>query len=856
MRIDNKTDHGLSTRLLWGTMLIASVVGCAVAAAGLSAFPPGRMVFLAVGCVVAALLNQYQITIPRTSIKVSAKELTVLFATVWIGVPGAVFLSAAAGVARLAFTDKNRFEWLFSVFNSVVAGFVSSTVFFILLTGLTGVELSWVGAEPIHPVWLVSALAASATVHFAITRTVNVLFAALKRMEVVYEPLRTQLLRTSVPYFINFANALILHFVFESFGLSFGWVVLGLALITHLAYRVHNQRLEQKVKEIREASRIHLATVEALATAIDARDQVGRGHVLRTQIYAVGIGRMMELPEPEIRALGTGALLHDIGKLAVPDHILNKPGRLTPAEMEKIKIHASVGASILESIGFNDPVIPTIKHHHESWDGTGYPEGLKAKRIPLTARILAVADAYDTLRGARPYREAVSREEARRFLINGAGTQFDPTVVDVFCRNLNQFEDAIREKDLAYEFDSVADETALMNSSESKSYIEQIKRANREVFTLYELARTFSSSHSIETIYSLFAAKIRELVPFDTCVIYQHNEITDEAQAVYAEGINDSEIMHVYVKSGEGGTGFALKKRQASASSVPNLDFSFSQVRLGTEYTAMASLPLIAKEKLLGAVSIYSCSLTKYEDEHLRLLETVSRIASDAIFKSINHAESESRALTDPMTGLPNARSLQIQFEKESARSDRNDAKFQLLMLDLDGFKSVNDTFGHKVGDKLLKEVSKVMRGQLRDYDFISRYAGDEFVAIIPETDNRPVQELCQRIENAVSNFVLPIGDGRFARVGISIGAASYPSSGRMLDQLLIVADKAMYEVKVRRKRLKLAETTQETAQVKKTPAVADETVHLKADDVIVEIHDEGFVVELDESNVISNAIN
>lgn len=855
-------------------MMMASAAACGLAVYQIIDFPGQKLANFGVALAIAALVNQHQATISRSGISYSAKELTVLFGMIWLGVPGAVLLSAAAAIARLNFTDKDRFDWLFSVFNNVVAGLASALVFTIIASRIVGTDVGFPSDAPISTPLMAGLLAAAAIVHFGVTRFFNILYAFVKGKEAIYETVRAQIVRTTVPYFLSLAATLLLNFVLEFFGLAFGWVMLAVAVVGHLAYRIHHDRLEQKVKEIGEASRIHLATVEALATAIDARDQVGRGHVLRTQIYAVGIGQSLGLPDDEIQALRTGALLHDIGKLAVPDHILNKPGRLTPAEMEKIKIHSSVGASILDSIGFSEPVIPTIRHHHESWDGTGYPDGLKAKTIPLTARILSVADAYDTLRGARPYRAAVSKEEARRFLVNGAGSQFDPTIVDVFCRNLSQFEELIAARNLDYDADVVSVESTRTPDEENRSYIEQIKRANREVFTLYELARTFSSSLSIENIYTLFAQKIRELVPFDTCIIYQHNELTDEAQAVYIEGVNDAELKSVYVKSGEGGTGFALKKRQAVASNVPNLDFSFSQVTLKQDYSAMASLPLIAKEKLLGAVSIYSCSIAEYEDEHLRLLETVSRIAADAIFKSINHAETESRALTDPMTGLPNARSLQIQFDKESARADRNDSKFQLLMLDLDGFKAVNDTFGHKVGDKLLKEISKVMRGQLRDYDFLARYAGDEFVAIIPETDDRSVNELCQRIEKAVSNFVLPIGDGRFARVGISVGAAAYPSGGKVLDQLLITADKAMYEVKIRRKRLrsearKAKQTVEmppkeleKSAPPQQQPAARAkqlETVRLDPENVIVEtveVADENFLVELDESHIVSNAIN
>jgi diguanylate cyclase (GGDEF)-like protein len=317
------------------------------------------------------------------------------------------------------------------------------------------------------------------------------------------------------------------------------------------------------------------------------------------------------------------------------------------------------------------------------------------------------------------------------------------------------------------------------------------------------------------------------------------DETEDFAKAAYIEGENKTLFKNKCIKPGEGATGFVLKKRQPVYKIEPELDFTFN--KSDQDYTAMTSLPLIANERLLGAVSLYSLELDNYEEEHLRLLETVSRIASDAIGMSLQHAESESRALTDPMTDLPNARSLQMQFEKEAARASRNGSGFQLLMLDLDGFKAVNDTFGHKAGDKLLKELSKVMLGQLRDYDFLARYAGDEFVAIVPETDAEGIQDLCQRMEKAVNDFSLPVGDDRFAKVGISIGAAAYPFNGDALDQVVIAADKAMYAVKADRKQ---AKATQQLPSI--------EEVIVPDENFIVE----NFIVELDESHIISSAIN
>ena len=636
------------------------------------------------------------------------------------------------------------------------------------------------------------------------------------------------------------------------------FVFAGIALMSvpsfavgYLGYKKFVERLEQKTAEITEASRIHLATVEALATAIDARDQVGVGHVRRTQIYAVGIGELLELSDNEIQALRTGALLHDIGKLGVPDHILNKPGELTAAELEKVKIHAKIGASILGKVKFPYPVISTVKHHHEMWDGKGYPNGLRGEAIPLTARILAVADTYDTLRGARPFRPAVSRDEARKIILNGAGTQFDPKIVDVFFRNLKTFEQSVEAEGLNYAIDCKPNLLHITGDGGGEmNYVQQIKNANREVFTLYELARVFGSAVKIEEIYSLFTKKIRELVPYDTCVIYLADDLRDEAVAVYVAGANKNELQGWKIRSGIGVTGVVLKKRKPISYTNPASDFNGYDGKFTNEHKAMISLPLIADEKLLGAVSLYSSEIENYGEEHLRLLETVSVIAADAIHKSLTHAETETRAMTDPMTGLPNARSLQIHFEKEASRAKRKENTFHLLMLDLDGFKAVNDNFGHKSGDKMLKEIARVISEQLREYDFLARYAGDEFVAIIPETEGIEINELCARIEDGIRKFTLPVGRDQFTQVGVSIGTANFPLNGESLDQIIIAADKAMYAVKDLHKR-----------KIEPAVGILPEMINLTEDDIsrflqISDIHDDGFIVEVDESHIISNAVN
>lgn len=616
------------------------------------------------------------------------------------------------------------------------------------------------------------------------------------------------------------------------FGREIILLLVPLAAAAAFAYRLHVRRLAEKTQAITDASRVHLATVEALATAIDARDQVGVGHVRRTQIYAVGLGRVLGLNDTDLEALRMGALLHGIGKLAVPDHILNKPGSLTPAEFEKTKIHCDVGASILEKVGFDHPVVPTVRYHHECWDGAGYPEGLKGDQIPLTARILSVADAFDTIRGARPYRPARPREAARQIIQADAGTRFDPMVVSTLMRHLNAFEAEISAEGLSYGEEGVAD-----SPTEENNFVEQIKLANREVFSLYELAREFSSSVTLENTLKLFAEKVAEFVPYETCAVYLVDEAKPTATAAHAEGLAAQAMLSRRVRFGHGATGYALKSRETVHNVDPDLDFSYSQVELAGCFSTIASVPLIAEGELIGAITIYAADLEEYAEEHIRLLETISRIASDAIGKSLKHNEAKTHAMTDPMTGLPNARSLQMQFEKEVARANRSNQGFQLLMLDLDGFKAVNDNFGHKVGDQLLREIGQVIKGQLRDYDFLARYGGDEFVALIPETSPQDVTDLCDRIEKAVSDFRLPVADGKEASVGVSLGGAGYARHGETFDKTIVRADKAMYNRKMMRKKFALTHNIGRPADTERPPDSAG-----------------NLIVELDERHVVNSA--
>jgi diguanylate cyclase (GGDEF)-like protein/putative nucleotidyltransferase with HDIG domain len=509
------------------------------------------------------------------------------------------------------------------------------------------------------------------------------------------------------------------------------------------------------------------------------------------------------LSNDEIGALKAGALLHDIGKLAVPAHIINKPGRLTPAEFDKMKIHTTVGAQILSRVEFPYPVTPIVRHHHEQWDGLGYPDGLKGQQIPITARIISVVDCFDSVREDRPFRRGMTRDEAIALLLRGSGSHFDPNVVELFLKHLPRFEAQIAALGLPQQLPAndvieplALSEVDLAQTRERGCYMayDQIKSAHQEVYALYEIARTFGSSLDVENTLEVLVDKVGQVVPFDTCAVYLYDEVKGYASAAHVAGKNAKILAARSIAPGEGVTGFALANRTPINQLNPSLDFA--GVEIEQEYRSMASLPLFKDDILLGALSVYSTELEQYSDDHMRLLETVTRLASDALSNAMHHAEAESNALTDPLTGLPNARYIALRFDEEASRARRNSRPFQVVMLDLDDFKIVNDTFGHKVGDKMLREMGRIIQGQLREYDFLARYAGDEFVAIVQELVGNQVEDLRCRIETAVKDFSLHVRGVGQARVGISVGTATYGIEGETLDQLLVAADQAMYRAK------------------------------------------------------------
>lgn len=806
MRFIEMSDYNRVTKAYWFAMVASGFLTCLWAFSQCLFFSPIQYAQLLALTLLVIITSSYPVRIPNTRASITAGDTFIFLSLLFLGIPAAIVLGVVDSYISSSRTTKRGTSLLGAPAMMAVSTLVAGHVFYLALNFYAQISDYPLHVAPPRLDFLLVPMALMTTTHFLLNGFSVATLYALKQRRTILRFWSEGYLWTSWAFLAAAVAATLIFVAITRYGFLYVLLSVPVLAVTYATYWIYFERVNSMTQQAEALSRLHLATVEALATAIDAKDQTTHCHVRRVQIYAAGMGKVLGLSDNEIEALKAGALLHDIGKLAVPDQILNKPGRLTSAEFEKMKVHTTVGAEILERVDFPYPVVPIVRHHHEQWDGHGYPDGLRGEAIPVTARIISVVDCFDSVREERPFRRGMTRDEAAALLLRGAGTHFDPKVVDLFLKNLTRFEFEITSQgldehalpglDRAGHIVGNADIHLSKERGSSLAY-DQIKNAHREVYSLYEIARTFGSSLDLEDTLSILVNKVGHIVPFDTCAVYLFDDLKNLATAAHVVGKNAEALRNRCIAPGEGVTGFALANRRAINRIHPMLDLVGLELSAGdSDYRAMAALPLIKDDHLIGAISVYSLELGEYTDDHMRLLETVTRLASDALSNAMHHAEANSNALTDPLTSLPNARSMYARFEQEAARARRTRRPFQVVMLDLDDFKQVNDTFGHKIGDVMLREVAHIVQAQLREYDFLARYAGDEFVAILQDLPADQVEDLRGRIESAVSKFSLHVQDEDYAHVGISVGTSTYGADGETLDQLLICADQAMYRDK------------------------------------------------------------
>ncbi len=409
-------------------------------------------------------------------------------------------------------------------------------------------------------------------------------------------------------------------------------ICLPLVYLVHRSNRSHIDHIEEMNKHVLEMNGLHLRTIEALACAIDAKDHTTHDHLQRVQLYAMEIGKDLGLSEVELEALRAASTLHDIGKLAVPESIISKPGKLTRSEFDKMKIHPVVGAEILERVNFPYPVVPIVRTHHERWDGEGYPYGLKGEEIPIGARILSAVDCLDALASDRQYRRALPLDEAMARVAAEAGTAFDPKVVAVLekrYRELEAMAKAITSEPKA----QLSVDIKIARGSAPAAGFENEAPPQRaaNVATIHPVIRA-RNARSIEVSPNLAgrealavaAVRIEAVVPYDAISFYSCED--GLVLPCFVAGEEQRGLGALQVAHGDGLVGWVAETAKPILNGNPSVEPGYpSDARLG----AALALPLRCDDGVVGVLALYRKEQDSfYAEDLVALLDMCPAVAS------------------------------------------------------------------------------------------------------------------------------------------------------------------------------------------------------------------------------------
>jgi putative nucleotidyltransferase with HDIG domain len=465
----------------------------------------------------------------------------------------------------------------------------------------------------------------------------------------------------SFPYYmVGAAIAGIISFLNAHIGWQAALLVVPPIYLMYRSYRLYLGKLEAEKLHAEKVSNIHLRTIEALALAIEAKDQTTGDHLQRVRVYAMELARELGLNDDETEALRAASVLHDIGKLAVPEHIIAKPGKLTPEEFDKMKIHPIVGAEILEQVDFPYPVVPIVRAHHEKWDGSGYPAGLKREEIPIGARILSAVDCLDALASDRQYRRALPLDQAMAKVASESGTSFDPRVVDILSRRYVELEKLAREQpmqapaklstDIKVERGAAPDAGFAESGPPTDSAVRLTDQnqlnaaAQRELEELRGIAENVGNSISPEDMFSLMAVRIRHFIPYDSIAIYLLKEKVLVAE--FVTGQECSLFSSLRIPLGEGLAGWVAQNSKEILNGNPSVEPGYlnDPTKDSSLRSALAS-PLFARSSVVGVVALYRTKQNAFTRDELNLLHFIVENLTWALERTLSR-----RLSSDPST--------------------------------------------------------------------------------------------------------------------------------------------------------------------------------------------------------------
>jgi len=755
---------------------------------------------------VAVLASGLKVQLPGIDGTMSVNFLFILLGVLELSLPETLVIGCTASLAQSVWQLRGRLDPVKVMFN--VAGMMANAS---ALTYLTYHSLlGRLGSS--KPILL---MVAALVFFFANTLPISVVIALTegKSSRRVWQ----ECYFWSFPYYLVGAAAVgLVGIVNRTAGWQTSLLVLPLIYWVYRSYRLYlgrleaeKERVEIEKRHVEQIASLNMRTIEALALAIEAKDHTTHTHLQRVRTYAVELAKQLNLGEEQIEALRAAALLHDIGKLAVPEQIISKPGKLTPEEFEKMKVHPLVGAEILERVAFPYPVAPIVRSHHERWDGTGYPEGLAAENIPIGARILAAVDCLDALASHRQYRPALPLNEAMAKVKEKSGTWFDPTIVAILESRYVELERlAQMSDDTAASMGlskSVRVERGLAPAAgfertepthgpiENADFLTSIASARQEAQTMFELSQDLGVSLSLSETLSVLSMRLRRMIPYDSIAVFVNRNGWLLPELVSGE--NFRALSSLKIRVGEGLCGWVAENCKPIMNGNPQVEAGYA-IDPGKNTTLQSALvvPLEGLNGVVGVLAMYQASRDAFTPDHLRILLAVASKVALSVENALKYQQAESSATTDYLTGLPNARSLFVHLAQEVARCRRMKTSLAVLVCDIDGFKQINDSFGHLEGDKLLREFTTRLKDVCRGYDYVARMGGDEFVITAPGLTAEAAQEKAERLNQAA------IESGRHVcgrdLITLSVGMAFCPQDGFDVERLLAEADRRMYSMK------------------------------------------------------------
>ena len=589
-----------------------------------------------------------------------------------------------------------------------------------------------------------------------------------------------------------------------------GWdALMGAAMIGAAYWYLHSYfpRLQQQHHHVQQLAEVRQRALETLAVAIEAKDGSTAGHLQRVKLLASRLARKLGCSPEQVRTLQLAALLHDVGKVGVPDYILQKPSRLTDREFQEITAHASIGAGIVSAMDFPEPVDEVVLSHHEHWDGSGYPRGLEGDQIPRLARILTVVDCFDALVSDRPYRKALTIDKAVELLSNQSGKIFDPDILEAFLDQLPAFAAELREQlELEAQLQAEAKpeerkvrqtwiekEKDIVYSSRSTA-LQKLSRRPDHMVAFYEAMALLGADLNHERSMAKTLRILAEICGAEIAAVFLINPVKRVYTLQSAVGLPDLCIERLSMPQDRGLIGRAASQRlPVIEDSNPGEDLDLYSARHFEAVKSSMATPLLMEDKPVGMLLLCSRHESAFDHDQSLLLGLLSEKFAATLVAAQHLRKLQLEAETDSTTKLPNSRACYQRLEQEINRAQREKRTVAVLFMDLNGLKPINDSYGHAAGDKLLAATAKRLKKSLRSYDFAARIGGDEFLAVLPGVSASDLQQTVNIVKKAVSSEPAALGDHHFARPFLSIGAAHYPTDSQDADELVNLADQRMY---------------------------------------------------------------